>query len=261
MLKKSKIVSEKTLLVVPCYNDVERLRDFLPTLMDGLPARFRVLVSDDGSSPTERRALRDLIERTQSEPSGGCELDVVFTDRNTGKGGAIMRGWAQSEGCDLLAFADADGAVGVAEILRCENFFSSGEAATFSALFASRVKMLGRTVERSLKRHLSGRVFATLVSVVGRIPAYDTQCGFKIVRSGAYQKIQPHLKTQGFAFDVELCLSLQKFGFSILEFPVDWRDVPGSKVSLFRDSWRMAREVLRIQKRVAGLDPGFSKTG
>jgi hypothetical protein len=113
--------------------------------------------------------------------------------------------------------------------------------------------MLGRIVERSLKRHLSGRVFATLVSIVGRVPAYDTQCGLKILRRSAFEKIRPHQQTIGFAFDVELCLLLRKFGCRIIEFPVDWSDIPGSKVNLLRDSTRMAREVFKIRHRVDGI--------
>jgi dolichyl-phosphate beta-glucosyltransferase len=120
-------------------------------------------------------------------------------------------------------------------------------------LFANRVKMLGRRVERSLTRHLSGRVFATLVSNVGRVPAYDTQCGLKMLGVEAYGRIRPHQRTVGFAFDVELCLLLLRFGLRVVEFPVDWRDVPGSKVRLLRDSWRMAWEVFRIRRRVEGL--------
>ncbi len=75
-----------------------------------------------------------------------------------------------------------------------------------------------------------------------------------LVKADIYKKIAPCLQYQGFAFDVELCLLLRKIGFLILEFPVDWRDVPGSKVSLIRDSLRIAWEVGRIVKRVEKLD-------
>jgi dolichyl-phosphate beta-glucosyltransferase len=74
-----------------------------------------------------------------------------------------------------------------------------------------------------------------------------------MMRRAAFEKIRPHQETVGFAFDVELCLLLLKFGFRVIEFPVDWRDVPGSKVNLLRDSWRMAREVFRIRRRVNGI--------
>ena len=245
----------KTLLVIPCYNDTSRLRLFLPDLLSTLDERFSILISDDGSSHDHREDLGDLVSTFGGgEKKGKPELlSPIYAERNTGKGGAVLRGWASSESFDVLAFTDADGAVSAGEILRAEKFFRSQEADSYDALFASRVKMLGRTVERSLKRHLSGRIFATLVSNLGGLPAYDTQCGLKFVRAGAYQKIASHLQCQGFAFDVELCLLLRKFGFSIVEFPVDWRDVPGSKVSLIRDSWRMALEVGKIVKRVEKL--------
>jgi glycosyltransferase involved in cell wall biosynthesis len=251
----------KTHLAIPHYNDTERLESCLEALQRGLPERFSILVSDDGSTPHEREGLEALIHAVQQKQSGGGPvfLDPLFTLRNTGKGGAILRGWDHAGDADLLAFADADGAVSASEILRAENFFRSPEAATIDALFASRVKMLGRTVERSLKRHLSGRVFATLVSIVGRVPAYDTQCGLKILRRSAFEKIRPHQQTIGFAFDVELCLLLRKFGCRIIELPVDWSDIPGSKVSLLRDSSRMAREVFKIRHRVDGLNPNPEK--
>jgi hypothetical protein len=40
---------------------------------------------------------------------------------------------------------------------------------------------------------------------------------------------------------------------------VDWSDIPGSKVSLLRDSTRMAREVFKIRRRVDGLNPNSEK--
>ena len=166
----------------------------------------------------------------------------------------MYRGWEQSDGYSFVAFADADGAVSATEILRAEKSFRSDEYSMADALFASRIKMMGRVVQRSLYRHLTGRVFATLVSEIGGIPAYDTQCGFKILKTEAYQTIRPYLKTPGFAFDVELALLLNKLGKKIIEFPIDWHDVPGSKVHMLRDSISMALEVLKIRGRVRAID-------
>jgi glycosyltransferase involved in cell wall biosynthesis len=175
----------KTTLVIPNYNDAERLGPFLKDLCREMSAHFEILVSDDRSRESERSALRDIVRQAQSRgrDGGPTVRDALFTERNTGKGGAILRGWDAAADSELLAFADADGAVGAGEILRAESFFRS---TTYDALFANRVKMLGRTVDRTLKRHLSGRVFATLVSVVGRVPAYDTQCGLKISKPSCF---------------------------------------------------------------------------
>jgi dolichyl-phosphate beta-glucosyltransferase len=73
------------------------------------------------------------------------------------------------------------------------------------------------------------------------------------LRREAFTQIAPYMKTPGFAFDVELCLLLQKFGFHTIEFPVDWSDIPGSKVRLVRDGLRMAVEVIRIRRRVDAI--------
>jgi len=245
---------QKTLLVIPHYNDSERFRPFLKELLETLPCRFTILVSDDGSEVNDQKQLKTLIQEFKSQNiSFQCELsEPIFTFTNTGKGGAVYRGWDKAEGCSCLVFADADGAVSAGEILRAESYFRSQEC-TADALFASRVKMLGRSIERSLLRHLSGRVFATLVSEIGEVPAYDTQCGLKILRTESYKKIRPYLQSTGFAFDVELLLVLKKFACQVIEFPVDWHDVPGSKVSLIRDAVRMATEVLKIKKRVQSL--------
>ena len=248
------MIQEKktTTLVIPHYNDSERLAEFLPRLVEALPETVQILVSDDGSSPDQQKRLRALVFRLQGTVNNdGAKLkDPVFNERNTGKGGAVLRGWMASDQTSNLGFVDADGAVGVKEILRGMTFFDSTDGMQWDALFANRVKMLGRNVQRSLKRHLSGRIFATIVSNLGKTSAYDTQCGFKLLRREAFTQIAPHLKTPGFAFDVELCLLLQKFGLRTIEFPVDWRDIPGSKVRLVRDGLKMALEVIRIRRRV-----------
>ena len=130
-----------------------------------------------------------------------------------------------------------------------ESYFRS-DACDADAIFGSRVKMLGRTIQRSLLRHLSGRVFATIVSEVGGVPSYDTQCGYKILKKEAYQQIRPDLQCLGFAFDVEIALLLVQVGKKVVEFPIDWTDVPGSKVNILRDSIGMAWEVMGIRRRI-----------
>jgi hypothetical protein len=175
----------------------------------------------------------------------------LFTAKNTGKGGAIARGWGTvATEHRFVAFADADGAVDAHEIARAEEHLRHGAPDT-GCLFGSRVKMLGRSVERSLKRHLSGRIFATLVSQICKVPAYDTQCGLKILRREAWNAVARDPMTEGFAFDVELLLRLLGKGVRVDEFPVDWHDVPGSKVKLLRDSWKMANEIFAIRRRVS----------
>jgi glycosyltransferase involved in cell wall biosynthesis len=247
----------RSLLVIPNFRDSSRLAPFLRDLVVTLPVHFSILVSEDGSGSEEVGRIRALISDVRQEMTGrgqhGPELlEPLLHHPNTGKGGAVLRGWSQRAGYELLAFADADGAVSAGEIVRAEKFMRSS-LPSIDALFGSRVKMMGRTIHRKMLRHYSGRIFATLVSTVAQVPAYDTQCGLKILTAAAFEKIRPFTQSVGFAFDVELLLLLLKSGQRVVEFPIDWEDVAGSKVHLLRDSTRMAREVFRIRRRVQSL--------
>jgi hypothetical protein len=52
-----------------------------------------------------------------------------------------------------------------------------------------------------------------------------------------------------FAFDVELLFLCARFGLSVAEVPVTWRNAGGSKVSLFADPLNMIVDVLRVRWR------------
>ena len=76
-----------------------------------------------------------------------------------------------------------------------------------------------------------------------------SHCGAKLVRSEALSTILPNLQETGYAFDIELCLLLQRAGFQIVEQPVSWSDTPGSRVRLFRDGWQMLKSLVSIRRR------------
>jgi dolichyl-phosphate beta-glucosyltransferase len=233
----------RCLLVIPAFRESERLPPFLRELL--ATVRCDVLVVDDGSGPPHAGRVRDLAA------SLACAnlLPPVCLGRNLGKGGAIRAGWEKCAGYDWLGFVDADGAVSPAEVRRVLELAAGADSV--DALFGSRVKMLGRRIERSAVRHCIGRIFASIVAATITPEVYDSQCGLKFIRTAAYDRIAPMLREDGFAFDVELLAALLDSGARVVEVPIDWSDQPGSKVSLLGDSLRMLRAVRRIQRQRA----------
>lgn len=271
-------------LVVPCYRESARIGSFLPDLCREMTTLggVQVMVVEDGSDADEVARMQRIIEECQARYE--CLAPLLELVNNQGKGGAVYAGWAHAfTNTTWLAFVDADGSISPSEVARLITFvrqfpplssssspqlsnfnfplsafppsppnshppspISGAPAPTFPALFASRVKMLGRSVHREFKRHLIGRIYATLVSETLRIPVYDSQCGLKIIPRSAYESIKSRLTINGFAFDVDLLVQLIDHGTPVIEIPIDWHEEPGGKVHLLRDSWRMAKDVLHI---------------
>jgi len=236
-------------LTIPCYREGERV----PHLLDALIAEWersgrpdlRVLVVDDGTPEAESKIMQDAVRaRTAALPA----LDWLRLPENLGKGATVRAGWRQQsgEGCTHLAFIDADGAVSASEFFR---LLEKARQAPDTSIFASRVKMRGKSILRTPRRHYSGRIFATLVGMLIDPGIYDSQCGCKILPADAFRSFANDLREDGFAFDVELLAALNRGKHPVIEVPVDWTDQPGSKVRLVRDALRMTAALLRIRRR------------
>jgi glycosyltransferase involved in cell wall biosynthesis len=239
----------RCLLVIPSFRDADRLGKFLPGLLQVLPPEFLIRVVDDGSGPDGAAALKRVVMGCQSLPGAGDRLlEPLLLPRNQGKGAAIYAGWRAGPGVETVGFVDADGAVSAAELRR---MWEAWPEIGSDAIVGSRVKMLGRHVERIALRHYTGRVFATLASAITGIPVYDSQCGCKLLKRAAFESAANRgLRASRFAFDVELLVALMQSGCRIVEFPLDWREVAGGKVHVLRDGTSMIFELMQIRRRL-----------
>ena len=224
--------SRRAVIVVPCYNEGRRLpvADFQQYL--GLPGADLLFV-DDGSTDNTAELLGGLCA------GRGDRATLLRCSRNGGKAEAVRQGIvaALADGAAYFGYWDADLATPLGDI---DEFLRVLEARPdIDMVFGSRVKLLGRRVERHAVRHYLGRVFATVASTVLRIAVYDTQCGAKLFRkvpetAGLFD--EPF--SSHWVFDVEIFARyIRKLGSPkaaaarIYEFPLMvWRDVAGSKV-------------------------------
>jgi len=101
--------------------------------------------------------------------------------------------------------------------------------------------------EQSGKRQFASRVFHFIVQFLFQMNIRDTQCGAKVIRREAVEKIHRLLLTADMAFDINLLYSLKAAGYRILEVPTEWTDKMGSKVALGNTSLTMLLSVIRIR--------------
>lgn len=244
------------LLVLPCLNETGRIGAFLPELCERLEplGDIEILVVDDGSPPEEQARMQMLVEGWREKHP--CLRPPLLLATNVGKGGAVYAGWGQAAEQDWLGFVDADGSVPAHEVARLIRIARMEEGPP-RAWCASRVRMLGRKVERSWYREFISHVFHWVVDLLLALPAHDTQCGCKLVPRAAFERARPGLSLKGFAFDLDLILGLRHTGCEVSEVPVDWHEVPGGKLRLLRDSWRMLRDVVALRERAVQPEQTF----
>ena len=96
--------------------------------------------------------------------------------------------------------------------------------------------------------------------MIGLWKIEDTQCGFKGFTKVATEKIFPKCKIDRFAFDPEILVIANKFGYKIKEIPIHWKNDPESKVK-FKSIIKMAIDLIKIRlNSVKGLYGKKEKT-
>ena len=241
--------------VIPAYNEGERLSGFLDDwAAAGVPHRHlavTAIVVDDGSEEGRaaiHRAATEQTSRRLQEAGSDHRVSYVRADRNRGKGAAIRLGWTgAAAGTTWLSFIDADGAIPAREYWRVADLLPAVPA---DVVCGSRIKMAGRTIERSLFRHLQGRVFATVVEELFHLGFYDTQTGMKFFRASDVRPMLPALREDRWLLDVELLVRLKGLGHRCVEVPIDCQMHGGSSMVFGVDPVRMAIQLVRLRSRL-----------
>lgn len=227
------VKSQHAVVVVPCFNEAARLDD--EALLGMLEQEgLELLLVDDGSTDDTRARLQALAARAPGR------ISVLALEGNRGKGEAVRRGLEQAllDGALRVAYLDADLSTPPAELVRMLQVLE--ERPDLDVVLGSRVRLLGRRIERHPLRHYLGRGFATAASLTLGLPVYDTQCGAKAFRRtpALLAALRTPFSTR-WIFDVELLLRLLQGDEgtpglgerAFLELPLkEWRDVRGSKL-------------------------------
>jgi dolichyl-phosphate beta-glucosyltransferase len=241
--------------VIPAFNEGAGLSAFLHSwalqALEQSAVIAAIVVVDDGSDTAHEVLQRAGVDRAAGIlRSASVEHDIryVRAPRNLGKGAAIRLGWSQAEpSADWLGFIDGDGAVPAREYWRLANLLPGAAA---DAVCGSRVKMAGRSVERSMFRHLQGRAFATCVETVFHLGFYDTQCGLKFFRGPLMRPLLPRLREDRWLLDIEVLELLRSPVARFQEVPVDCRQGGGSSLAFGVDPIRMAVRLVSLRRRL-----------
>jgi len=228
-------------IVIPAYNEEDRIGRTLTETFDYLNRQnysSEVIVVNDGSTDHTVEAVRKF------EGRAGGRLRLVENPGNRGKGYSVRNGMLNADG-EIALFFDADLATPTSEIGKVIGPIAEGR---YDVVLGSRAidrSLIG--THQSFFREAVGRTGNLIQFALTGLRFKDTQCGFKAFRREAAQSVFRLQIIDGFGFDPEILFIAQKQGWRLLETPVRWNHVEGSKLNPITAPIKALMEVATIR--------------
>ncbi|WP_292490229.1 dolichyl-phosphate beta-glucosyltransferase [Methanoculleus sp. 10] len=219
-------------LVIPAYNEEKRIRSLLEDLSG---FRGDLIFVCDGTDATP--AVIGAFAAAHPSLSIRC---LTFPVR-LGKGGGVVAGIREAS-TRYVGYMDADGSTSLSEMERLFDRLVDADGAIGSRWLPGSVM----TVRQGLRRRAESRLFNLVVRLLFGLGYRDTQCGAKVFRREALDRVLPSIRSTGFEFDVELLWRLARSGCRVEEVPITWENRDESKVGT-SDAQEMLSGMIRLR--------------
>jgi glycosyltransferase involved in cell wall biosynthesis len=232
-------------VVVPAYNEeaiiYHNLQNICETISLFCPS-YEIIVVNDGSTD----CTRSEVLRARKYNS---RIKLVTYQKNRGKGGAVKEGIAHARG-EYIAFLDADLDLPAEHL---EDFLRTMIEADADVVIGSKLHKDSK-LNYPLSRRIMSYGYYILLRILFHLDIKDTQTGIKLFRADIIQPIAAELKTTGYAFDIELLIRANQYGFQIIEMPVCLNYTRGADTSATHiriwDAIDMFFDTLKIYARL-----------
>jgi dolichol-phosphate mannosyltransferase len=224
-------------LILPTYNEAENVQAIVAAaaavLAGASPEGFRILVVDDGS-PDGTGKLADRIAAEHDW------MQVLHRTEKNGIGPAYLAGFrhALEQGAGYVMEMDSDFSHDPADLARLLAAVKDGA----DLALGSRYVPGGGVSEWGLLRRFISEGGSTYARIVLGLRVRDLTGGFKCFRREVLEAIHfEGVRSQGYAFQVELTYRAVQAGFRVVEVPIVFRD---RQQGTSKMSWRIAAEAM-----------------
>ena len=206
---------ERALVIVPTYNERENIRRLVDTVLrqDG---RLEVLVVDDGSPDGTGQLVAEL---SAEEP----RVHLLERAQKLGLGTAYIAGfrWALERDYRYVLEMDADFSHDPAHLPQFLSAIEDADVVVGSRYQQGRVTVINWPIGRLILSY-SANLYARAVT---GLPMWDTTAGFKCFRREVLEAIDfSRVRSNGYAFQIEMHFRAWKRNFRIVEIPIVFVD-------------------------------------
>ncbi len=223
------------IIVVPCYNEESRLPFDLWSEIVSNNSEWLWYFVDDGSQDHTAKILERLTLLDN--------VKILALEVNVGKAEAVRKGMLEAiieiPTISWVGYIDSDGAFSLKDVSRILNLSTMRGFNSFNAILGSRVKLGGRNINRTIVRHILGRILASLIGVFWKGNPYDMQSGFKLFSNTDQfeQSIEKPFHSKWF-IDLEIFIRISNGNFQEIKYWEEplmfWQEVGNSKLNSFQ---------------------------
>lgn len=205
---------QKTLVIIPTYDEADNIERIVLQILDQQEG-VEVLVVDDGS-PDGTAAIVEKLVETDSR------IHLIKRPGKKGLGTAYVEGfrYACTRGYDYVFEMDADFSHDPAEIPKFLDRIRE-----YDLVIGSRYTNGVRVVNWPIRRLLLSYAANVYTRVITGLPIKDSTGGFKCYRRQVLESINlDSIRSNGYAFQIEMSFKAWKKGFRLCEIPITFVD-------------------------------------
>jgi dolichol-phosphate mannosyltransferase len=206
---------ERALVIIPTYNERENIRRIIDSVLNQ-DGRLEVLIVDDGSPDGTGQIVAEL------QALDG-RIHLLEREKKMGLGTAYIAGfrWALARDYDYILEMDADFSHDPSHLKQFLSAIETNDLVLGSRYQQGRVTVVNWPISRLILSY-SANLYARAVT---GLPVWDATGGFKCFRRSVLEAIDlSHVRSNGYAFQIEMSFRAWKRGFRIAEIPIVFVD-------------------------------------
>lgn len=195
-------------IIMPAYNEGLHIFDNLKKVVSTIKNKqFEIIVVDDGSED-------NTYKESQRAAKLFKNIKPIRIKKNQGKGASLFYGFQKSKG-KLIAFLDADLEISPKYLVKLLAVMNKTQADVVAGVKDP------ITNHFPLPRRIASALYRNTVNILFGLNISDTQTGIKLFKREVLESSIPRLKVSRFAFDLELLVAASRFGYNIVEHPIE----------------------------------------